>query len=128
MQCAGDAGLEKGASVGSIIKKHQHQHDALYILSASGRELNEDQLCVLDLMSSIIGLALAYPQDKCQKLTKREREILGWAAEGKSTWDISKICGIAESTVKFHFNNIFLKLDVHNRPQAVVKAVRRNLI
>jgi len=65
---------------------------------------------------------------RAPKLTKREIQVLHWAKEGKSTWDISAILSIAERTVKFHFANIFIKLDVINRSQAVAKAINHELI
>ncbi|WP_163833152.1 helix-turn-helix transcriptional regulator [Spartinivicinus ruber] len=67
-------------------------------------------------------------QDNAPSLTKREQEILFWIIQGKSTWDISKILAISERTVKFHISNIFKKLDVVNRVQAISKALNLNLI
>ena len=61
-------------------------------------------------------------------LTWREMEILKWAKEGKTNWEISKILGISERTVKFHFSNIFQKMDVVNRGQAIAKALELDLI
>lgn len=61
-------------------------------------------------------------------LTAREKEILNWLKEGKSTWDTSVILGLSERTVKFHINNIMKKLDVVNRVQAVVVAIEEELI
>ena len=65
---------------------------------------------------------------RAPKLTKREIEVLHWAKEGKSIWDISTILSISERTVKFHFSNVFNKLDVINRSQAVAKAINHGLI
>ncbi len=61
-------------------------------------------------------------------LSKRELEVLNWAKEGKSNWDISLILSIAERTVKFHFSNVFKKLDVINRSQAIARAIHYGLI
>ena len=61
-------------------------------------------------------------------LSKRELEVLHWAKEGKSNWDISMILSISERTVKFHFSNIFKKLEVINRSQAIVRAIYYGLI
>jgi len=65
---------------------------------------------------------------RAPKLTQREIEVLHWATEGKSTWDISTILSISERTVKFHFCNVFNKLDVINRSQAVAKAINYGLV
>lgn len=63
-----------------------------------------------------------------QILTIREREILLWAAEGKSDPVIAEILGISHSTVRFHIKNIFRKLEVNERTLAVVKAIRMRMI
>jgi DNA-binding CsgD family transcriptional regulator len=62
------------------------------------------------------------------EISQREVEVLHWAKEGKSTWDISNILSISERTVKFHFGNIFRKLDVLNRSQAIAKAIHFGVI
>lgn len=62
------------------------------------------------------------------ELTGREKEILLWAAEGKSDPVIADILGITHSTVRFHISNIFRKLNVNERTLAVVKAIRMRLI
>jgi len=61
-------------------------------------------------------------------LTVREQDILTWVKEGKSTWEIASILGISLDTVKYHFRNIFLKLNVINRSQAVAVAIENKLI
>jgi len=61
-------------------------------------------------------------------LTNREREILSWASEGKSDADIADILGISYSTVRFHLNNIYLKLDTNEKIFAITKAIRFGLI
>ncbi len=60
-------------------------------------------------------------------LSHREIEVLKWAKEGKSSWEIGRILNISERTVKFHFSNIFKKLNVVNRSQAVAKGIRHGL-
>ncbi len=61
-------------------------------------------------------------------LTGRETEVLKWVASGKTTWEISIILNLSEATVAFHVKNIMRKLNVHNRQQAIVIALRRRLI
>jgi DNA-binding CsgD family transcriptional regulator len=61
-------------------------------------------------------------------LTARETEILLWSAEGKSVTSIAAILSISENSVKFHLKNIYRKLDVTDRLQAVVKAIFLGLI
>ncbi len=61
-------------------------------------------------------------------LRKRELEILKLIAEGLSNDEIAEILFITTGTVKWHINNIFSKLGVNKRTQAVVKARRLELI
>ncbi|KFF46677.1 MULTISPECIES: response regulator transcription factor [Pseudomonas] len=60
-------------------------------------------------------------------LTPTELEILRWASEGKTIWEISQIRGTSEAAVKFHLRNIYGKLDVTNRVQAKNEATRQGL-
>lgn len=62
------------------------------------------------------------------QLTERERECLLWAADGKTTWETSRILNISERTVIFHLQNVSEKLNVANRQQAVARAVALGLI
>ncbi len=61
-------------------------------------------------------------------LSEREREILLWAADGKSDQVIADILMIKHSIVRFHIKNIFHKLEVNERTLAVVKAIKLGLI
>ncbi len=60
-------------------------------------------------------------------LTPAELEILRWASEGKTVWEISQIRATSEATVKFHLRNIYGKLQVTNRVQAMNEAARQGL-
>ncbi|MGN6538050.1 MAG: LuxR family transcriptional regulator [Mesorhizobium sp.] len=61
-------------------------------------------------------------------LTPRERELLQWSAQGKSTEDISCILGVTTNTVESHQRNIRNKLDAINVAHAIVKALRKHEI
>jgi len=56
-----------------------------------------------------------------QKLTKREEEILGLIAKGYLNKEIKEALGISENTVKATTYNIYKKLQVYNRVEAVKK-------
>ncbi|MES1224483.1 MAG: LuxR C-terminal-related transcriptional regulator [Bacteroidota bacterium] len=62
------------------------------------------------------------------ELSKRELEILNLMAQGHSNEEIAAKIFVSISTVKTHNQNLFLKLDVKRRIQAVEKAKRLNLI
>ena len=62
------------------------------------------------------------------ELSKRELEILGLLAQGHSNQEIAAKLFLSLSTVKTHIQNLFEKLDVKRRIQAVEKARSLNLI
>lgn len=62
--------------------------------------------------------------EKWNILTKREREVLIQIAEGKWNKEIADSLGISERTVKNHLSSIFRKLQVSDRTQAAIYAVR----
>jgi DNA-binding NarL/FixJ family response regulator len=61
------------------------------------------------------------------ELRPREREVLDLLVRGKSNKEIASELGITESTVKCHVSVILLRLNVTDRTQAVVTALRRGL-
>lgn len=61
-------------------------------------------------------------------LTQRERELLALMARGLSNQDIAAEMAIAVPTVKFHITNILGKLQVDNRTEAVLVALRHKLV
>ena len=55
-------------------------------------------------------------------LTQREREVLDKVAAGRSNSGIARDLGLSEKTVRNHLSNIFVKLQVADRAQAIVRA------
>lgn len=69
-------------------------------------------------------------QKEIEKLgiSKRELDVLGLMATGLSNEEIAEKLFVSLNTVKTHSSNIFVKLDVKRRTQAVEKAKRLNII
>ena len=61
-------------------------------------------------------------------LSNRENEVLYWLVQGASNDKIAKQLYISVATVKAHLTNIFLKLQVTSRTQAIVAAIKMNLV
>jgi DNA-binding NarL/FixJ family response regulator len=61
-------------------------------------------------------------------LTRREVEVLQLVARGLSNKGVARAIGRTDETVKIHLKNIFTKLDVADRTEAVTKALSRGLI
>lgn len=61
-------------------------------------------------------------------LSPREREVLIWAAAGKSDEEIGAILLLSKHTVNMHFRNIYKKIGVNNRILAITKGLSLGLI
>ena len=109
--------LEAGAR-GYLIKGMPHEAliDALRKVHAGGRFLPPP-----------VTRALATRHPECE-LSPREREVLQLLVAGRSNREIAADLGIKEATVKTHVSVILLRLDVTDRTQAVVAALRRGLV
>jgi DNA-binding NarL/FixJ family response regulator len=67
------------------------------------------------------------PPNKIHELTRRESEVLKELTKGKSNKEIASSLFITEKTVKTHISNIFSKLEVTDRTQAALYAVKNQL-
>ena len=121
-------GLIDGYAYGQTI--HQITHTAsIASVSFSPDDLSEPNHFLIRQLLPHLNAILSRPGFlQSPSITKKEREVLQWASQAESYWEIGTIMGITERTVKFHFNNIFRKLRVNNREQAVKKSVILGLI
>jgi DNA-binding NarL/FixJ family response regulator len=67
-------------------------------------------------------------KEKIDKLTNREREILAQIAEGLLNKEIASNLNISERTIKNHISSVFKKLEVSDRTQAAVFAIKNNMV
>ena len=75
---------------------------------------------------SNVGAKLAERMANCP-LSDRELQVVRLIVAGKSNQQISNILHISKSTVKFHVNNILSKLNVNDRTQAAMAALKRGI-
>lgn len=68
------------------------------------------------------------PSDDVDQLNERELEILEQLAKGKSYAAIGKTVFLSVDGVRYHIRNIYRKLQVHSRSEAVSKGISRRLI
>jgi len=69
----------------------------------------------------------ALQSDPLFLLTKRERSLLEYLAEGMTNKELATVLEISVNTVKFHLSNLYEKLEVRNRSQAIAFYYSRRL-
>ena len=94
---------------------------------ANDREIMDYKI-VKKVFLSIKNKRMVSLADEELSLTKRELEILECLAQGYSDKEIASSLYISEHTSRTHIRNIYHKMDVHSRSQAVAKAIRAGLI
>lgn len=62
------------------------------------------------------------------RLSERERTILRWTADGKTSSEIAEILGLTKRTINFHVGKATLKLNATNKTQAALKAALLGLL
>ena len=71
---------------------------------------------------------LLQPASGYDELTPRETDVLRQLALGRSNKEIATALTIGEETVKSHVGSVFAKLQVENRAQAIVRAIRLRIV
>jgi DNA-binding CsgD family transcriptional regulator len=99
--------------------------------SSGGADLDKDTVSLVYALCSQFHIVFRQKEEKSVpiiQLSKREKEVLSWAAEGKSRAVIGEILNIGDGTVKTYIERIFAKLEVNTMNMAVVKAISMGLI
>jgi DNA-binding CsgD family transcriptional regulator len=110
------------------------KNGSMFCFSSSSMKFDKRSAAILEFITPHLHLALSSIFNQKQlhtnnfELSLREKEVLDWLKQGKSSWDISVILGISKRTVNFHVYKIMQKLGVTNRPQAVAVAAHYGLI
>ena len=74
------------------------------------------------------GAAKVTTDSYLSELTSREEEVLDMLTQGHNYKDVARLLFISETTVKTHVNNIFQKLQVNDRTQAVLYALNNGFV
>ncbi|MEP0766032.1 MAG: response regulator transcription factor [Fimbriimonadia bacterium] len=83
---------------------------------------------VIEDFRRLVGAGRPTEEEHFYELSKREREMLQFLAEGKKNKEIADALSLAEKTVKNHVSSILRKLHVNTRTEAAMKAVREGLV
>ena len=110
--------LDEGAPMALLLAQLAPENEAARQLLAvlADEEMGEEKTAVIPAPMSTIQPALVEP------LSEREIDVLQLIAEGFSNQEIALELSVSLSTVKWHSSNIYSKLAVKNRSQAVAKA------
>lgn len=74
------------------------------------------------------GVIAARPATAEFDLSPREREVLKWAAEGKTAWETAQLLGVSERAIRLYTENAINKLRAKTKTQAVAIAVRNDIL
>lgn len=126
MEAAADYGLRGGTASG-----YRRDRAASTIVCSFAKNKDEEiggfdyalQTLIPIFYANIGHGPLAKP-----RLSAKELEVLKWAGQGKTVWEISMIITSSTATVKFHLQNVYRKLGVSTRAQAVAAALKHGLI
>ncbi len=103
---------------------------------AAGCLLDETPLAVVQAIRTVMQGGIWFARQVIDKraqpeesltMTQREREVLKLVAHGRNNQQIAEELCIAEITVRFHLRNIYVKLNMHSRTQAVRWAMQHGL-
>ena len=130
LQRAADFGMRNGCT--HLTRSISGEHWTLISLSGDFCRRREHTHHLLQRLSPHFHLALLNLRaqavlNKLTTLSRREREVLKWLQQGKSTWDISGILKVSEAAVHFHVKNLKKKLNVVSRHQAIAYAIHADL-
>lgn len=123
--------LEKDQGILFGYRNNAENQAAVLYLYEEGRTGYYPYKLMMNHLMSHLNHAIQQVIHKCRsgiELSDREYEVLRWLREGKSNWEISRILHISEHTVKYHVSNLYRKLEVTNRGQAVGKAIADGIL
>lgn len=115
------------------IKDERGWHDCLYVALSSDRGVDAAAVGAMEILLPSLDATFRrvrhlpmqrHGSTDDQGLTVREQEIMRWVSVGKTNPEIGQILDISPKTVRNHLQNIFRKLDVMNRAQAVFQLER----
>jgi DNA-binding NarL/FixJ family response regulator len=124
--------IRAGAS-GYLLKDIPYDEVADVVRAVHGGQSLINPSMAAKLLTEFAALAKRDESERAEqvpapRLTDREIEVLKLVARGMNNRDIAKELFISENTVKNHVRNILEKLQIHSRMEAVMIAVRENLI
>ena len=114
---------------GYLLKKSAQRDLVTAIRTVNrGRYFLSPPISKMAIIEYISGADLFNGDDSLDRLTKREREVLGLIAEGRSNNEISERLRISVKTVEAHRSHIMKKLDIHNTANLTRFAIKQGIV
>jgi two-component system, NarL family, response regulator DegU len=117
-------------AIRSVVAGHAYIHPKV-----TGKLINQlrrmtylDEKGVLDRENEVRETGAKFVHSVNNPLTRREAEVLRLMAEGKSNKSIGEYLFISEKTVKNHVSSILQKMEVDDRTQAVIIAIKNGWV
>ncbi len=135
MNEAAEAGLKHGVAVG--VCSYNGQYAGVGFASNHDFEITKNKIDLLNLLAvhstqCFLHLSMSkeksMPANKVPVLTPQQHEVLKWIAAGMAPHDVADKLVINKKTVDFHLENIYRKLRVCSRAQAISKALQLGLV
>ena len=122
-------GLLEAGACGYLLKHSRSNEVIEAIRTVKSGESVLDPVITHKLLERVLGPTKAAGENEAkEKLSLREIEILRLAAEGMSNKDIARMLFLSLRTVKGHLTNIFNKMGVSCRTDAIMKGLRLGYI
>lgn len=116
-------GAFKAGARGYLLKHMESKE----VLAAIHRVAAGEAILPPNLAARLLN-ELAEPGPTPEDLTDRERDVLGYVAQGLGNKEIAAALNISENTVKTHVRHIMSKLNMRSRAEAAAYAVRVGLV
>jgi DNA-binding NarL/FixJ family response regulator len=126
-----------------ILTANETMENAVVALRSGARAIVQKRFAIRTLIEAIRAvahglvwmpptlqaeIAAQWGSSSVRQLTEREAQIVSCVAVGLHNAEIAKRLTIAESTVKTHLNNVFQKLEVRDRVELAMYALRHGLV
>jgi DNA-binding NarL/FixJ family response regulator len=115
--------LEAGA--GGFLSKRQSIDE---FIDAVLRVARGETVVAPDLLPAVVARSNRRPGSRRSALTARETEVLHLLSTGMTTADVAEKLHLSVNTVRNHVGSLMVKLNAHNRLEAVNEAIRRGII
>ena len=84
--------------------------------------------CIASKVLAMFKSGTSFTKDESYHLTERETEVLKYLVDGMSYKLVAEKCFVSLDTVSSHVKNIYKKLQVHSKSEAVGKAIKGEIV